>query len=179
MDKSSQNPEGTHHTNMMTRVKCQQPFLGTLSGTLERHAFQQAQTRQEMHPLMIFQDVETEEPIAAPPAAPPEHSPADQTSGPSSSSTAAPPAAAPSPSDVPASEPSRRVKSTGRRGPDIVPRFPQPELSQDSNKTDWSTFQIDKSLRNLRHGAEEQQKLEVRKLHLRWWHAPEPHWSAS
>ena len=118
-------------------------------------------------------DVEIEEPLAAPLSEPPGNRSVDQTSGPSSSSTAAPPAAVPPPPEGSISGPPRRVKSTRRRGPDIVPRFPQPEPSQDSNKTDSSTFQIDKSLRILRHGTEEQQKLEIRKLHLRWWYAPQ------
>ena len=81
-------------------------------------------------------DVEIEEPAAAP-RENVEDIP-DQTSGPWSSSTVAPPAAAPSAPDAQA--PDRKVKSTRRRWPDTTPRFPQPELSHDRGKTDWSIF---------------------------------------
>ena len=125
-------------------------------------------------------DVEIEEPTAAPPSEP-HTAPLDQTSGPSSISTAALPAAAPHHATPSTSGPPSKVKSTRRRGrgPDIIPRFPQPELPKDSNKTDWSTFQIDKSLRVLRHGTEEQQPKEVRKLHLDGGTLREPQWSGS
>ena len=56
------------------------------------------------------------------------------------------------------------------RGPDKQPRFPETPQSLDDMATDWSKFDIDSSLRTLRHGNESQQMREVRKLHLRWWH---------
>ena len=36
---------------------------------------------------------------------------------------------------------------------------------------DWSQFDINRSLRALRFGKEPDQRLILRKLHLRWWHA--------
>ena len=36
---------------------------------------------------------------------------------------------------------------------------------------DWSSSDISTSLRTLRHGTPAQVLREVRKLHLRWWHA--------
>ena len=54
------------------------------------------------------------------------------------------------------------------RGP-IVREFPP---SIDENSSDWTRFNIDKSLRILKVGTVEQRRKELRKLHLRWWHAP-------
>ena len=39
------------------------------------------------------------------------------------------------------------------------------------NPDDWTAFDISKSMRMLRTGDEAQVKRELRKLHLRWWHA--------
>ena len=37
---------------------------------------------------------------------------------------------------------------------------------------DWTRFDIQKSLRALRYGTDDQQREILRKLHVRWWHAP-------
>jgi len=67
-------------------------------------------------------------------------------------------------------------RNPGRRGPDTVAR----ERSQEDqsrtvstnvgNTTDWTNFDVARSLRALRLGNDAQQRLILRKLHLRWWH---------
>ena len=39
------------------------------------------------------------------------------------------------------------------------------------NPNDWTSFDVTKSLRMLRTGDEAAVARELRKLHLRWWHA--------
>ena len=65
--------------------------------------------------------------------------PRDDTSGPSSGSTGVP-------TDLKAI-----------RGPDLQERFPEIPKSTDDVNTDWSKFSIQKSLRILRNGTENQQ----------------------
>ena len=36
---------------------------------------------------------------------------------------------------------------------------------------DWTAFDITHSMRALRNGSDAQVRLELRKLHIRWWHA--------
>ena len=45
------------------------------------------------------------------------------------------------------------------------------EKASGVNASDWTSFDVSKSLRLLRVGDEAQVKKELRKLHLRWWHA--------
>ena len=54
------------------------------------------------------------------------------------------------------------------RGP-VVREHPP---SVDKKPSDWTKFSIDKSLRALKCGTAEQRRKELRKLHLRFWHAP-------
>ena len=68
--------------------------------------------------------------------------------------------------------------STARqpRGPDIVQRTRSEAVkSKDAgtgdNTTDWTNFDVARSMRTLRLGTDSQQRLTIRKLHLRWWHA--------
>ena len=42
----------------------------------------------------------------------------------------------------------------------------------DNSPSDWTRFSVDRSLRVLKVGTDEQRQRELRKLHLRWWHAP-------
>ena len=64
------------------------------------------------------------------------------------------------------------------RGPDINPRELQPrvvERAAGEAIPDWSSFDISRSLRTLRTGTSAQVERELRKLHLRWWHASRVH----
>ena len=54
------------------------------------------------------------------------------------------------------------------RGP-VVREFAD---GTDDSPSDWTRFSVDRSLRVLKAGSEEQRRKELRKLHLRWWHAP-------
>ena len=60
------------------------------------------------------------------------------------------------------------------RGPDRQPRQVQPRLIDravgDAHE-DWTSFDVNRSMRMLRTGSEAQISRELRKLHLRWWHA--------
>ena len=69
-----------------------------------------------------------------------------------------------------------RTGSRGEQGASDVPRppivreFPD---STDPSGSDWTKFSIDKSLRLLKTNTNnEVRKKELRKLHLRWFHAP-------
>ena len=44
----------------------------------------------------------------------------------------------------------------------------------DEQYADWTRFDINVSLRNLRSDDPRVVRNELRKLHLRWWHASEP-----
>ena len=61
------------------------------------------------------------------------------------------------------------------RGPDRGPRDLQPRVREaavgNESTPDWTSFDINKSLRVLRSGNDAQKRREVRKLHLRWWHS--------
>ena len=80
----------------------------------------------------------------------------------------------PGPVDIPDhDEPSQRRS----RGPDTTQRLrrSQPTIAERSagdGSSDWTSFDITTSLRILRTGTEVQRKNELRKLHIRWWHAP-------
>ena len=61
------------------------------------------------------------------------------------------------------------------RGPDQEQRVRRTFADQASGTTvpsDWSKFDVSSSLRALRTGTNASQQRELRKLHLRWWHAP-------
>ena len=60
------------------------------------------------------------------------------------------------------------------RGPDLQPGQHQPRVMDSAageNIKDWTIFDISRSLRILRVGTIEHVEREVRKLHLRSWHA--------
>ena len=60
------------------------------------------------------------------------------------------------------------------RGPDTVQRTRTTTTDLGTGPggtTDWSNFDVAKSMRTLRLGNDAQQRLTLRKLHLRWWHA--------
>ena len=60
------------------------------------------------------------------------------------------------------------------RGPDLQPRQHQPRVMDSAvgeSPRDWTKLDISRSLRVLRVGTVEQIDRELRKLHLRWWHA--------
>jgi hypothetical protein len=106
-------------------------------------------------PLLNPNDTQIEEPGPIPDDDPPD------VGGPSSSSGG--------PNN--AADPPRRTP----RGPDLVQRQLQPTVAHRSSgagSPDWTSFDISTSLRTLRNGTEVQKKNELRKLHLRWWHAP-------
>ena len=44
----------------------------------------------------------------------------------------------------------------------------------DEQYADWTRFDVNVSLRNLRSNDPRVVRTELRKLHLRWWHASEP-----
>ena len=63
-----------------------------------------------------------------------------------------------------------------RRGPDLQPRElrlqPHPvDRATGEAEADWTRFDVNRSLRTLRTGDEGAIRRELRKLHLRWWHA--------
>ena len=101
--------------------------------------------------------------------------PADRSSS-SSSSQPPPPrdAAAHPPPDAQDGPPAR----SRRRGPDLVERQPRQdpprmvERAVGENPSDWTSFDVSRSLRMIRTGTPSQVTREIRKLHLRWWHAP-------
>ncbi len=79
------------------------------------------------------------------------------SSGPSGSSSAAAPA------------------DRATRGPDTEPRTRRTFADQSSgtsNASDWTRFDVTKSLRALRSEDKAVRERELRKLHLRWWHCP-------
>ena len=109
--------------------------------------------------------------------------PRDLNRGAASSSSAAPPR-------PPPPEPEERRDDPPLEGGDVVvvppageralvpapeARRAQPQVvdaaAGDSIRADWTSFDVNHSLRALRTGTEAQQRREVRKLHLRWWHA--------
>ena len=60
------------------------------------------------------------------------------------------------------------------RGPDTQQRHRTTIAETGSgpaNTTDWTNFDVARALRALRLGDDTQQRLVIRKLHLRWWHA--------
>ena len=86
------------------------------------------------------------------------------------------------------SAPSKRAIPAGKTGPVTeerekvrYDRSAQPSTKrtwEDSTRSgnatipdDWSKFDVNRSLRALRHGTESDIKLILRKLHIRWWHA--------
>ena len=59
------------------------------------------------------------------------------------------------------------------RGPDLQPRQVQPRLldrAVGDVHEDWTSLDVNRSMRMLRTGSEAQIRRELRKLHLRWWH---------
>ena len=63
------------------------------------------------------------------------------------------------------------------RGQDTVPRTRRTWTETGTGEArlpDWSRFNIQVSLKNLRSYVPEVVQKELRKLHLRWWHASEP-----
>ena len=59
------------------------------------------------------------------------------------------------------------------RGPDVAPRQRRTHReggTQTPNASDWTSFDVQATLRGLRHGTEADQRRLLRKLHLRWWH---------
>ena len=60
------------------------------------------------------------------------------------------------------------------RGPDQDPKDMQPravERAAGEAVEEWTSFDVGRSLRMLRVGRPAQMRNELRKLHLRWWHA--------
>ena len=60
-----------------------------------------------------------------------------------------------------------------QQGPRAAPRA-QPQVvdrAVGDNPEDWTAFDVTQSLRMLRTGTDAQIRREIRKLHLRWWHA--------
>lgn len=60
------------------------------------------------------------------------------------------------------------------RGPDTVERVRRTyadSAAGPENNADWTTFDVQRSLKALRVGTVPQQRLVIRKLHIRWWHA--------
>ena len=73
----------------------------------------------------------------------------------------------------PAASPAGEPASSGR-GPDTVQRHRrswQEAEAQSPVPSDWSTFDIQSTLRALRGGSEADHRRLLRKLHVRWWHA--------
>ena len=69
------------------------------------------------------------------------------------------------------------TSETYERGPDGVQRIRRAWASTGSGATrlpDWTHFNIQIGLRNLRSFEPAVAQKELRKLHLRWWHAKEP-----
>ena len=59
------------------------------------------------------------------------------------------------------------------RGPELEPRERRTWSEADvqtPSPSDWSSFDVQASMRGLRHGNEAQRRQILRKLHLRWWH---------
>ena len=78
---------------------------------------------------------------------------------------------------VPAMEVAKEIEDSGGKAVvnfDSVSDFSAAQGMVDQavgeNPTDWTSFDVSKSLRMLRTGSEAQITREVRKLHLRWWH---------
>jgi hypothetical protein len=71
-------------------------------------------------------------------------------------------------SGTPGGERAQRSDVGVPRGP-VVREFAP---GTDNSPSDWTRFSIDRSLRVLKTGTDEQRRKELRKLHLRWWHAP-------
>ena len=60
------------------------------------------------------------------------------------------------------------------RGPDLQPRAPRVRVldrAVGEATEDWTAFDINQSMRMLRTGTDAQITRELRKLHIRWWHA--------
>ena len=84
----------------------------------------------------------------------------------------------PEPSDTevaPVSDEEGADASVGRgRGPDQEPRVRRAfreAPTQTPQPSDWSSFDIQATLRGLRYGTEADHRRLLRKLHIRWWHA--------
>ena len=69
-----------------------------------------------------------------------------------------------------APEPTKKYK------PKKKPDEPQTQTTGtgDADPADWTRFDVNISLRNLRSNDARVVRTELRKLHLRWWHASEP-----
>ena len=79
--------------------------------------------------------------------------------------------------EEPASSSTDPRYTRGARGPDARPRERrtwETTGTGPSRLPDWSRFNIQVSLRNLRSYNATVVQAELRKLHLRWWHAREP-----
>ena len=77
----------------------------------------------------------------------------------------------------PANEPGESSTSRAVRGPDTVQRIRRTYKDQSigtATLPDWTRFNIQLSLKRLRSWEPSVIQKELRKLHLRWWHASEP-----
>ena len=95
---------------------------------------------------------------------------------PSSSSSAGPIASQQRPVPMPDEviDPRGDEAVSAGRGPDREPRERRTWTEADvqtSSPADWTAFDVQASLRGLRHADEAGRRRILRKLHLRWWHA--------
>ena len=84
-----------------------------------------------------------------------------------------PPDSGAQPDDPGGSSSSSRPPASGR-GPDQTPRVRTTvqDAGTGESVSDWSRFNVTSSLRALRSGKKAVVLKELRKMHLRWWHAP-------
>eukprot|EP00439_Symbiodinium_sp_Y106_P057262 s2270_g8.t1 len=76
-------------------------------------------------------------------------------------------------SDEPPNEQRDVGAGSAGRGPDAVPRVRRTYRDaegQTEDVPDWSTFDVQATMRGLRHGSEADRRRLLRKLHIRWWH---------
>ena len=154
-----------HHTHTDVPGECRWAVI-----PLRRSS---TRTRRQQHPR------ETRQPATADPTANLQGN--ELIEGQNSSSSAEgniPPVMPPPPSgDAPAEQPLQPERSPAVRGPDLQPRAQRQDQrrvvdqSVGQNPSDWTSFDVSTSLRVFRVGTEAQQRRELRKLHLRWWHA--------
>ena len=77
------------------------------------------------------------------------------------------------PSDASAEASAAAPDVARRRGPDLGPRERRTwseGAAQHEDPTDWTSFDVQTSLRALRHGTEAERRKILRRLHIRWFH---------
>ena len=133
-------PKPRGHPDHVDNETCRYTIVPERSGT---------STRRTAHPrepsVPAEEDVDANASVGDLPDYPPDVPHPGASSSSSSSSSAAPSHPIPDPA------------APWRRGPDLIPRYDEEPPRQDANPSDWTRFNIDKSLRMLRIGNATQQ----------------------